>query len=746
MDVIGLASGGKDSCFTMLECARRGHRVVVLANMMPLASEDGSVEQELDSHMIQTVGHTVIEAMAAAMGVPLVRRRTAGKAKHTGVDVCDDFGGGAPALREDDEVFDLLQLLRAAKRAAPTATGVAVGAILSNYQRTRVEHVCRRLGLLPLAMLWRCRQPFLLRRMLRSGMVAVPCKVASLGLSASMLGRPLSEIQPRLADAARKFQVNIAGEGGEYETITLRCPGLFLPGAEVRPLEPVVRHVSRDRFAPVAHIEYVGAEAAAPGGALASQPVLSADDDASIDAAVPLLSPPTDRDVDAAVAELLASAAAAPAGAVSVADTDRVVCVAGASGGPAETDPSAAVTRALASLLGALAGLERPLSWSDVVFVRLWVADMSDFSRINEAYCRAFGRHPPSRACVQAAAGGGGPPLVSLEAVAVRGAGASARDAGSDSRFRWTHHVASQSAWAPLCIGPYCQANVVGGAVLCAGQIGLDPGTMTMVEGGAAAELDQAMTSSARVLAAEGSALQAAVACVVFVSSAHAGEAASLEARTREWMRGDRLSATTLPDESSEGEEEEGGDEAAGTGLDWSGLDMREYDEGQDWGRAAEACPVEVVVVPRLPRDAAVEVEVTAVAGREGGAPVVVTAPTSPGEGLTLRGAGRAGVAASCVVSLAAGGVTEAIDAAAAFGAKSRCAAVAAGSARLFVDEAAVEACGGEEAVAASAHAAAGRCGMAVHVVRVLGRLGGGASLVCVWAGGEAAEAAEADE
>ena len=43
-------------------------------------------------------------------------------------------------------------------------------------------------------------------------------------------------------------------------------------------------------------------------------------------------------------------------------------------------------------------------------------------------------------------------------------------------------HVQSISCWAPACIGPYSQAYTLGGIVHLAGQIGLDPATMSLVE------------------------------------------------------------------------------------------------------------------------------------------------------------------------------------------------------------------------------------------------------------------------
>lgn len=50
-------------------------------------------------------------------------------------------------------------------------------------------------------------------------------------------------------------------------------------------------------------------------------------------------------------------------------------------------------------------------------------------------------------------------------------------------------HVQSISAWAPACIGPYAQAACGGRVLHLAGQIGLDPASMQLVQGGAAAQV-----------------------------------------------------------------------------------------------------------------------------------------------------------------------------------------------------------------------------------------------------------------
>jgi diphthine-ammonia ligase len=51
MKVVGLVSGGKDSCYAMWLAAQQGHEIVALANLLPQDTDP----DELDSYMFQTV-------------------------------------------------------------------------------------------------------------------------------------------------------------------------------------------------------------------------------------------------------------------------------------------------------------------------------------------------------------------------------------------------------------------------------------------------------------------------------------------------------------------------------------------------------------------------------------------------------------------------------------------------------------------------------------------------------------------
>ena len=61
------------------------------------------------------------------------------------------------------------------------------------------------------------------------------------------------------------------------------------------------------------------------------------------------------------------------------------------------------------------------------------------------------------------------------------------------------------TASAPAAIGPYSQATLAAGLVFTAGQIGLDPGTGKIVEGGIEAQTERVMANLSAVLAAAGS-------------------------------------------------------------------------------------------------------------------------------------------------------------------------------------------------------------------------------------------------
>lgn len=271
LNVIALVSGGKDSFFSLLHCIHHGHRVVALANLFPAAQESqrtaiqvidpehgpfpgsdhatgdpGGEEpptRDLNSHMYQTVGHELIPFYAAATGLPLYRQPIVGRAVHHERDYDSqrqqvDAGSGSPG----EETECMMLLLRTIMDRHPEANALCSGAILSTYQRTRVESVASRLGLTPLAYLWKYTvlppplssmkpsdEAQLLKDMAAAGLDARIVKVASAGLDHTHLWERVTDERGAelVKRALRRFgrcEGAALGEGGEFETVVLDGP------------------------------------------------------------------------------------------------------------------------------------------------------------------------------------------------------------------------------------------------------------------------------------------------------------------------------------------------------------------------------------------------------------------------------------------------------------------------------------------------------------------------------------------
>jgi len=191
MRLVSLFTGGKDSVYATHLARKVGDEVVCLLSMRPRRS---------DSWMFHTVNLHLVPLSAEALGVPLMEVETSGERER-----------------------ELEDLKRALGRL--DVEGVVSGAIASNYQRRRIERVCRDLGLVPVMPLWGRDPAQLLGEMIDSGMVIMVTAVAALGLDERWLGRILDhEALRELVDLNRRLKVNVCGDGGEMETLVLDAP------------------------------------------------------------------------------------------------------------------------------------------------------------------------------------------------------------------------------------------------------------------------------------------------------------------------------------------------------------------------------------------------------------------------------------------------------------------------------------------------------------------------------------------
>lgn len=199
--------------------------------------------------MYQTVGHQAIEFYSQAIDIPLYRRAITGKAINQNINYDEGIAG--------DEVEDLYEALLSIQSEVQF-DAISVGAIMSNYQRLRGENVCKRLNIQMLCFLWERDQHELLKEMIDEDINAIIIKVAAMGLDPQKhLGKSLKEIYPHLLELHKQFGINLCGEGGEYETLTLDCP-LFKKRLSLKKSEIIIH--SKDAFAPVGFLKPVEIE------------------------------------------------------------------------------------------------------------------------------------------------------------------------------------------------------------------------------------------------------------------------------------------------------------------------------------------------------------------------------------------------------------------------------------------------------------------------------------------------------
>ncbi|KAJ3402056.1 ATP binding domain 4 [Chytriomyces hyalinus] len=465
--------GGKDSCFNVMHCMANGHDVVAVANLF--SQMDGKSE-EIDSFMYQTVGsNVVVPLIAECLGLPLFRRCIRGAS----VSVTMDY-----QVESGDEVEDLMLLLKDVLIEMPDVQAVSVGAILSNYQRIRVEHVCSRLGLTVLSYLWQADQSALLNSMIECNVNAILVKVAAIGLETKHLGKSLAQMQPLLETLSNRFGCHVCGEGGEYETVTVDCP-IFKKRIVIVDQETIIH--SNDAFAIVAYLKF---------GNMALEEKDQHEVGLSDDLKDRLLqfgeknyvtsSDLKDLTKKCNVAEdmpeplvfnfgAFAPDAGFPASA-HVKKSHGYLAI----GGIRCTEQVETVEDETRNVMDQIeAELRREgFEWSDVVMMQLFVSDMNDFGTVNKVYGSYLGINPPTRVTVEVGYHEDDATRIQIDCLAFK----TPQDSAIVRREfnKSVMHVQGVSYWAPSNIGPYSQTVKLNDHLFMAGQIGLIPNQMAL--------------------------------------------------------------------------------------------------------------------------------------------------------------------------------------------------------------------------------------------------------------------------
>jgi ABC transporter with metal-binding/Fe-S-binding domain ATP-binding protein len=191
MKVAALFSGGKDSVFAVYIAQQYGWDVFPLVTLH---------SEKQDSYMFHSINIHLTELLAQAIDISFVEKSTKGE--------------------KEKELVDLKNLLQNLE-----IDGVISGAIASEYQRTRIEKICDEIGIKSFTPLWHKNQELLLRDQVKAGFHIIIVGVFASGFDETWLGKTIDEQTINaLVSLHEKYRINIAGEGGEFETLVLDGP------------------------------------------------------------------------------------------------------------------------------------------------------------------------------------------------------------------------------------------------------------------------------------------------------------------------------------------------------------------------------------------------------------------------------------------------------------------------------------------------------------------------------------------
>jgi len=181
-------SGGKDSCYAMMQAKAAGYQPVVLLNMM---NENGQISR---SHGLP---HAILMEQASMLEMVVVT---------------------VPASWESYEerfIAALQQLIEIYEIKA-----AVFGDIDLQPHRDWEEKVCAAVGIEAVLPLWQQSRPKLVMEMLQSGIktMIVSCNTH---LGPDFLGKILDEDLVKELEAKG---VDVCGENGEFHTLVLDCP------------------------------------------------------------------------------------------------------------------------------------------------------------------------------------------------------------------------------------------------------------------------------------------------------------------------------------------------------------------------------------------------------------------------------------------------------------------------------------------------------------------------------------------
>jgi predicted ATP pyrophosphatase (TIGR00289 family) len=189
-----LFSGGKDSTMALYCALSNGDNVKYLCSMKSKNDE---------SYMFHVPNIHLTELIAKALEIPIITSTTLGE--------------------KEKELDDLEQVLIELKNKG--IKSIYSGALFSTYQKSRIDNLCEKHDLKSIAPLWHVDAEKYMRKIVDLGFKIIITGVFAEGLNDSWLGRLIdNEVIDDLIAIKDKYDINLAFEGGEAETLAIDGP------------------------------------------------------------------------------------------------------------------------------------------------------------------------------------------------------------------------------------------------------------------------------------------------------------------------------------------------------------------------------------------------------------------------------------------------------------------------------------------------------------------------------------------
>lgn len=190
MKVIGLWSGGKDSCFACYKAKQQGHRIISFINFTN-ADGTGSVSHGLSA--------SIIQRQVVLIDIPFLQKAMPQKG----------YRDAFKALLEELKTKEGIE-------------GIVFGDIYLQEHRDWINKVCEELKVEPILPIWTQDTESLIKEIIGSGFKSIVVSVRKDILGEEWLGR---EIDDRFVkDLKALGNIDLCGERGEFHTFVYDGP------------------------------------------------------------------------------------------------------------------------------------------------------------------------------------------------------------------------------------------------------------------------------------------------------------------------------------------------------------------------------------------------------------------------------------------------------------------------------------------------------------------------------------------